>query len=468
MSNLSKSGGRKGTSANKGRLLIVDDETRHAESLATMVESWGYDVETASDGAKAAGLLVTHSFDLILLDLHMPVADGFQVMDFVRKRQMATRIITISGDPSLDDAIQSLKKGADHFIRKPVTPVDLLQAIDESLRKQVKDEQLNRVKKKAEIQSSLHRMMFDVAPNIQFLLDTKGKFRMVNGVFTKVTGYTKQEILGKHWSALVEADEVKRMHHVFEERRSSPERFPEVELRFRCSESEGSQAGTKSKSVLVAMQSKRLYSRSGKKRIFFGTYGVARDITQYNKLEELNKYQEFHDNLTGLPNRVLFDDYLNFALTQAKQENGLLSLLNIVVVDLKQVNESYGHGVGDKYLQALSNRLKQQVRKGDILARIDGSEFAVLLPYIKQDKSIVHISEKIRGGLSKPVVINGQTLSPQLSIGTSVYPNDAENSEDLLRFAQTNHGFNTQSKQRHLLHNSKWIKLIKSQSREGL
>ncbi|MES9979256.1 MAG: GGDEF domain-containing protein, partial [Candidatus Thiodiazotropha sp. 6PLUC5] len=131
---------------------------------------------------------------------------------------------------------------------------------------------------------------------------------------------------------------------------------------------------------------------------------------------------------------------------------------------LNQVNESYGHGVGDTYLQALASRLKQLVRKGDIIARVDGSEFVVLLPYIKQDKSVIHISEKIRVGLSKPVVINGQTLSPQLSIGTSIYPNDAESTEDLLRFAQTNHGFNTQSKQRHLLHNSNWIKLIKSQS----
>ncbi|MCG7871206.1 MAG: diguanylate cyclase [Candidatus Thiodiazotropha lotti] len=464
MSTLSESGGQKGTSTKKGCVLIVDDEARHAESLATLVESWGYEVATASDGAKAAGLLVTRRFDLVLLDLHMPVADGFRVMEFVRKRSLHTRIITISGDPSLDDAINSLKKGADHFIRKPVTPVDLLKAIDESLRKQVKDEKLNRVKKKAEIQSTLHRMMFDVAPNIQFLLDTKGKFRMVNSVFTKVTGYPKEKILGQHWSSLVESDQVDRIHHVFEERRSSPDRFPEVELRLRCYGHPDGQSEAKSKSILVALQSKRLYSRSGEKKVFFGTYGVARDITQYNKLEELNKYQEFHDNLTGLPNRVLFDDYLSFALTQAKQEAGMLCLLNIVVVDLKQVNEVYGHSVGDNYLQNMATRLKKLIRKGDILARVDGSEFVVLLSHIKQEKSAIHISEKIRAGLSKSLVVNGHNLSPQLSIGSSVYPKDAEDSDELLRFAQANHGINLQSKQRHLMQSSNWIKLIKNQS----
>ncbi|MEL0586445.1 MAG: diguanylate cyclase [Candidatus Thiodiazotropha sp. (ex. Lucinoma kazani)] len=453
----------KGKSTAKGRLLIVDDESRHAESLAMMVASWGYDVKTAEDGAKAAGMLISDNFDVVLLDLHMPVADGYKVMDFIRKRGLLTRIITISGDPSMDDAIKSLKKGADNFIRKPVTPVDLLKAIDESLRKKVKEEQLKGVKRKIEIRSGLHRMMFDIAPNMQFLLDTKGNFRMVNTVFTKVTGFTKQEIFGKHWSSLVEGDEVERMQHVFEERRSAPDRFPEVELRLRCSESSESNHSVKSRNILVAMQSRRLYSHQDDKKVFFGTYCVVRDITQYNKLEELNKYQEFHDALTGLPNRVLFEDYLSFALTQAKQDNTPLCLLNVVLVDLKQINERYGHAVGDQCLQTISARLKRQVRKGDILSRIDGSEFVLLLPHIENEKSVIHISEKIRIGLSNPIEVNGRSISLDLTIGTSVFPTDAENSEELLRHAQTSHGFHPLSKQRHLLQTSNWIKLIKSQ-----
>lgn len=454
---------KKAKSSLKGRLLIVDDESRHADSLAMMVASWGYDVHTAEDGAKAAGLLISKPFDVVLLDLHMPVADGYKVMDLIHKRGLKTRIITISGDPSMDDAIKSLKKGADNFIRKPVTPVDLLKAIDESLRKKVKEEQRQGVKRKIEIKSNLHRMMFDVAPNLQFLLDTKGNFRMVNTVFTKVTGYSKQEILGRHWSSLVEGDQIDRMHHVFEERRTAPDRFPEVELRLRCKEPDGENPGRKPKTLLVALQSRRLYTQQGKKRVFFGTYGVGRDITQYNKIEELNKYQEFHDELTGLPSRVLFEDYLSFALTQAKQDNTPLCLLHVVLVDLKQVNERYGHTAGDECLKTISARLKRQVRKGDILSRIDGSEFALLLPHIQDEKSVIHISEKLRIGLSNPIEVNGRSITLDLTIGSSVFPKDGENSDELLRHAQTSHGFHPLSKQRHLLQTSNWIKLIKSQ-----
>jgi diguanylate cyclase (GGDEF)-like protein/PAS domain S-box-containing protein len=450
-------------SSHKGRLLIVDDESRHADSLATMVANWGYEVETSQDGAKAAVRLISESFDVVLLDLHMPVADGYKVMDFIHKRGLKTRIITISGDPSMDDAIRSLKKGADNFIRKPVKPVDLLKAIDESLRKKVKEEQLQGVKRKIEIKSNLHRMMFDVAPNLQFLLDTKGKFRMVNSVFTKVTGYAKQEILGKHWSSLVEGEQIDRMHHVFEERRAAPDRFPEVELRLRCKEPDEEHPGRNPRNILVALQSRRLYTQQGKNRVFFGTYGVARDITQYNKLEELNKYREFHDNLTGLPNRVLFEDYLSFALTQAKQENTPLCLLHLVLVDLKLINERYGHAAGDECLKVVTARLKRQLRNGDIISRIDGSEFALLLPHIQDPKSVIHISEKLRIGLIQPIEVKGRSITLDLTIGSSVFPKHGESGEELLRHAQTSHGFNPQSKQRHLLQTSNWIKLIKSE-----
>ncbi len=446
----------------KGRLLVVDDELRHAQSLAMMVANWGYDVHTAEDGAKAAGLLISKHFDVVLLDLHMPVADGYKVMDFIHKRGLKTRIITVSGDPSMDDAIKSIKKGADNFIRKPVTPVELLKAIDESLRKKVKEEQLQGVRRKIEIKNRLHRMMFDIAPHLQFLLDTKGNFCMVNSVFVKVTGYSKQEILGKHWSVLVEADQIERMHHVFEERRSAPDRFPEVELRVRCKESGAEVRGRKPRTVMLALQSRRLYTTKGKRQVFFGTYGVARDITQNNKIEELNKYREFQDALTGLPNRVLFEDYLSFALTQARQEKTRLCLLNVVLVDLKQINERYGHTVGDECLKTISSRLKHHVRKGDIVSRIDGSEFALLLPHIQDERSVIHISEKLRIGLIHPIEVNGLSITLDLSIGSAVFPGDGERSEELLRHVQTSHTFGPLSLQRYPMQASNWIKLIKT------
>jgi diguanylate cyclase (GGDEF)-like protein/PAS domain S-box-containing protein len=452
-------------SLSKGRVLIVDDEARHADSLAMMVRDWGYEVEIACDGAKAAGILVTKSVDLTLLDLHMPIADGYKLMDFIHKRGLKTRIIAFSGDPSIDDAVKSLKKGADNFIRKPVAPVTLLKAIDESLKKSTRETKVDGRKRKAEMKNNLHRLMFDIAPNLLFVLDAKGCFRMVNNVFCKVTGYSKQELRSMHWKALVEGDEVERLQHVFEERRTTPDQCPEVELRLKCKDSNGQSPEQKPRTLLVALQSRRLYSQQGDKKIFFGTYGVARDITHYKKLKELNKYQEFHDNLTDLPNRVLFDDYLSFALTQAKYSNTGFCLLNIVLDDLKQVNEHYGHAVGDICIKTLASRLKRQIRRGDTLARIDGSEFLLLLPNIRDERTLVPLAEKIRLGLAQAVVVDGKNISLQVSVGTALFPRDGENPDALLRHAKNDYSALAQGRKRPQppMAGSSWIKLIKTQ-----
>jgi diguanylate cyclase (GGDEF)-like protein/PAS domain S-box-containing protein len=392
----------------------------------------------------------------------MPVADGHKVMDFIRKRNLATRVIAISGDPSMDDAIKSIKRGADNFIHKPVSPVNLLKAIDESLKRRAKEKEETGHKRRLDAKNSLHRLMFDVAPNLLFLLDVNGHFRMANNVFSKVTGYSKEELLGMHWKSLVEQDEIERIEHVFEERRTTPDQFPEVELRLKCKQSSTDEQ--KPHTVLVALQSRRLYSVQEGKKLFFGNYGVARDITHYNKLEELNKYREFHDSLTGLPNRVLFDDYLNFSLTQAKHGGTGLCLMNIVLKDLKQVNENYGHAAGDSCLKALATRLKRQVRKGDTLARIDGSEFLLLLPNVREEKSVVPLAEKIRMALTYPVVMEGKSITLEVSVGTALFPRDVKEGGALLQHARSGlsaamaAGYKRQS----TTSGSNWIKLIKS------
>jgi diguanylate cyclase (GGDEF)-like protein/PAS domain S-box-containing protein len=447
--------------SSKGRILVVDEETRHVESLAMMLDEWGYDVETATDGSKAAGILMVKSIDLILLDFHMPESGSLKLMDFIRRRKLKTQVIAISGDYSMDDAICSFKKGADHFIRKPVSPADLLNAIDESLKKHAYKTKKDGIKRKAEIKSNLHRLMFDIAPNLLFLLDAKGCFRMVNNVFCKVTGYTKQELLGMHWKSLVESDEVERMQHVFEERRTTPDEFPEVELRLKCKGSSSRTPELKSRTVLVALQSRRVYSRQDKKKIFFGTYGVARDITHYNKLEELNKYREFHDDLTGLPNRVLFDDYLNFALTQARHSNTGLCLINLVLGDLKRVNDCYGHGIGDACLKILASRLRRQIRKGDTLARIEGSEFLMLLPNIRDESALAPLVEKVRTGLTEAVVVDGKSIALQVSVGLALFPRDGGDAEALLHQIRNDAALVRDRKQPQTLMNGlNWIKLI--------
>ena len=432
----------------KPRILIVDGEDQDAESLSQLLTDWGYEVFSARDGAKAVGLLVTQDIDVALMDLQMPAADGNKVMKYIRKRGLSTQVIGMSEDPPRDDAITSLNHKTNHFLRKPVSAVDLEMAIDTSLKK--------RARKKAQAESTgkssttlyLHRLMFDISPTLMFLLDAKGYFRMANKVFLKALGYTHRELIGKHWSVLVDDGMNSKMYHVLEERRSHSGQTPDVEIRLKCKPASGEPNNTKPRTILIALQSKQLYSRRGDKRIFLATYGVARDITQQNKLEELQKYKEFHDSLTGLPNRELFEDYLTFALSMAAHDHALLSTVLITLDDLKQINKQYGYSVGDICLQTVVSRLKAQVRKGDTLSRVDGSEFALLLPNIQEESSILHLINKIRKSLSHPIDAHGKDITLSIRIGLSFFPRDGDSSEQLISHAQNSHEFTTNSENR--------------------
>lgn len=423
----------------KNRILIVDDEARFVDSLEILLENWGYDVLTAPNGAKAAGLLVTKDIDVVLLDLHMPVADGHKVMSYIKDRRLTTRVIAISGDPTLDDAITSLNQGADKFLRKPVSAEELKEAIVSSLNELDKEKQGAKQEKITSTTPHLHRLMFNISPSLMFLLDTKGCFRMANKVFLKALGYAEREIIGKHWSTLVEDEMIAKIHHVFEERRNNSGHTPDVEIRLKCKDQTSDANNTKSRYILISLQSIRIYSQRDDKKIFLGTYGVARDITHKNKLEELKKYQEFYDTLTGLPNRILFDDYLTFAISHAVHEHTSLGIVLITLDDLKLINERYGHSVGDNCLENIVSRLKDQVRRADTLSRIDGSEFALLLPNIHQESSLLHLIKEIRKNLTTSIEAEGKSITLSISIGKSLYPQDGKSADELIRHAQSNH-----------------------------
>jgi predicted signal transduction protein with EAL and GGDEF domain len=113
-----------------------------------------------------------------------------------------------------------------------------------------------------------------------------------------------------------------------------------------------------------------------------GLYGVARDISERKRAEEIITFQAYHDQLTHLPNRVLFRDRLELAVAQAQRRAGTLAVMFIDVDRFKRINDTYGHTVGDALLRNLAERLGKTLRRGDTLARLGGDEFTVLLPDI--------------------------------------------------------------------------------------
>ncbi|OAN54694.1 hypothetical protein A6A04_12280 [Paramagnetospirillum marisnigri] len=159
---------------------------------------------------------------------------------------------------------------------------------------------------------------------------------------------------------------------------------------------------------------------------------VVRDITARKRAEEHIRHLAHHDSLTGLPNRFLFGDRLEAAITRADRHQTRIALVFIDLNKFKPVNDTYGHAVGDMVLIGVAKRLSNCLRKTDTVARIGGDEFVAILEEISGEKEIRRLVGKIMVAVSSPETIDGVEPSLGASLGIALYPDDSTESIDLI------------------------------------
>jgi diguanylate cyclase (GGDEF)-like protein len=151
--------------------------------------------------------------------------------------------------------------------------------------------------------------------------------------------------------------------------------------------------------------------------------------------EEQIRGLAYYDALTGLPNRLLFFDRLELALTQARRDGQGLAVLFVDLDRFKEVNDRFGHGLGDQLLQEAANRLRSCVRAGDTVARLAGDEFTLLLPGIESPDAAERVAAKLLESLRPPVHLGGHELRITGSAGVSLFPAHADDAEALVKRA---------------------------------
>jgi len=154
-----------------------------------------------------------------------------------------------------------------------------------------------------------------------------------------------------------------------------------------------------------------------------------------NEQKDILAYQAHHDGLTGLPNRVLFNDRLEHGIELAKRHNTKLALFFIDLDHFKQINDSLGHQVGDRVLIAVAERLKAKIRKEDTLARLGGDEFTIIMEDLINVQDASLLAYQIQQVLTQPIHIEGHTLYTSCSIGISLYPQDDTDANNLIKYA---------------------------------
>lgn len=163
--------------------------------------------------------------------------------------------------------------------------------------------------------------------------------------------------------------------------------------------------------------------------------GIVRDITDRKLAEQKIAHLAHYDFLTDLPNRALFLDNLEQSLALAQRNHYKAAAMFLDLDGFKAVNDKLGHDAGDLLLQAVSRRLKQTVRTSDTVARVGGDEFTFVLHNIGADENASLVADKIITSLSKPFDLNGTVCHVGASIGIAIYPDDARDSETLIKHA---------------------------------
>jgi len=168
-----------------------------------------------------------------------------------------------------------------------------------------------------------------------------------------------------------------------------------------------------------------------------GAVLVFRDVSyKRNHMKEL-AHQAQHDALTGLPNRLLFNEHLKQALAQAKRKQSKLAVMFLDLDRFKLINDTMGHNLGDQLLKNVAGRIRQTLREGDTVARQGGDEFLVLLPEIRDELEAASVSERILGVFAQPIILEDNEIYISTSIGISLYPNDGSDPETLVKQADT-------------------------------
>lgn len=159
------------------------------------------------------------------------------------------------------------------------------------------------------------------------------------------------------------------------------------------------------------------------------------EVKEIKTTEKINRHRSLHDYLTGLPNRLYFNDRLAWAIDYAQRNGDKLAVMFLDLDGFKEVNDTFGHETGDRVLKEVAGRLRGCIRSNDTLSRLGGDEFTVVLVQLEDEKDASIVAKKFIKILGEPFKVNKNVINLSISIGISTYPRDGLDPSDLLKKA---------------------------------
>jgi diguanylate cyclase (GGDEF)-like protein/PAS domain S-box-containing protein len=407
-------------------LLLVEDNLGDARLLQQMIREEGSlnaEVIHVSCMSEAEAYLAGRAIDVILLDLGLPDAQGLTALRRAHAAAPRVPLVVLTGTDDELLAIKSLQEGAqDYLIKGEIETRGLLRALRYAIERKIMDEVLVEEKERAQI-------TLNCIGDAVVCADTAGKITFLNLVAEKLTGWTLREAVGRPMpevfrildmssgkatenTAEVAILQIRALH------------LPSNCILLRRDESQ----------IPIEHSIAPIRDRAGQAT---GAVIVFRDVSAAQAMAQQITHSAEHDFLTGLPNRMLLNDRIGQAIAMAQRDLMPVAVLFLDLDGFKHINDSLGHPIGDKLLQSIAKRLVDCVRASDTVSRQGGDEFVVLLPQAEHPEDAATIASRLLRAVAEAHSIDQRDLHVTTSIGVSVYPDDGQDAETLIKNADT-------------------------------
>jgi diguanylate cyclase (GGDEF)-like protein/PAS domain S-box-containing protein len=404
------------------RVLMVEDDPNDAELLTRKLRAGGFLLETerVDQIGEVRRALCTERWDVVLCDHSMPGFRSADVLALMKAETPAVPLILVSGAIGEHEVVDALHLGAASYVDK-----NSLARLVPTLERVLQETQLRRehaaAQERLEMLASAVNSANDLILVLQAQEAAPPRVLYANQSVERLMGYSCGE---------VQAAGLDLFH--------GPE--TDAGAANRLAETIGRGEATTSELLLYKKDGGTVWVETEIHPITTGSnqfVAVSRDITERKKAEAQLAFLATHDPLTSLANRVLLHEQLEKELAKARR-SGLG--VGVMVVDLdgfKAVNDSFGHAAGDDLLREIADRLRHTTRESDIVARVGGDEFVVVLGGTENLEQIATTAQRILTTVRQPVEFGGQYTRPAVSIGIGVYPMDGEDAHSLIKSADT-------------------------------
>ena len=412
-------------------LLIEDDQDDYALTLELLQEAYGDDFSLTwfDNWSKGSDALNEGEFDVCLLDYQLGEHNGLKIVQDAKLRGIATPIVLLTGLGSREIDLEAMRAGAADYLEKGKIDAVLLER---SIRYALKAK---------EITERSPDVMEGGVPRLLLVEDDEDDYLITNDLLSDIYGADfKLDWVRTEEDALSAISKGEHDVYLVDYRLGKTNGLDLVQ--------QVSETWSTAPFILLTGQNSRELDIEAM-RAGASDYLVKDDLTaplldrairyaieRYRGEQKLARMAQF-DQLTGLANRSLFRDYLERALARADRTERSVAVFFLDLDRFKIINDTFGHDTGDALLIEVAERLRHSVRASDLVARLGGDEFTVVVDGITSPYIVHHFADRILRVLKEPLRLGENELFTTASIGIAVYPNDADNLDDLLKSADT-------------------------------